>query len=378
MSIYIDVSAAVHARAGLGRYAESLACALAALQPKRCALFYNAGLHKPCLPPVLNDLPSRRVYAGYKPWRMAVWLGHLLGIHFDALLPDAELFHATEHLLPPLRQIPTVLTVHDLIFRLFPEHHKRLNFWYLNATMPLYCRRAHAIIAVSEATKRDLTRLYGVPAEKITVIHEAAAPHFRPASAEQIARVRERYGLPEHYILRVGTIEPRKNLERLLDALELLQRSDPTIRLVVVGSKGWLYQRFFKKLYRSELRYAVILTGHIRDEDLPAIYSGATLLVEPSLYEGFGLPVLEAMACGTPVVCSNTSSLPEVGGDAAYYFDPQDSAAMAEAIGEVWRDSDLRESIRQNGLARAAQFSWEHAAKQTLAVYRSLVPDVVS
>ncbi|PWH19406.1 MAG: glycosyltransferase family 1 protein [Ardenticatenia bacterium] len=377
MSIYIDVSAAVHARAGLGRYAESLACALAALLPTRCALFYNAGLHKSCLPPALNGLPSRRVYAGYKPWRMAVWLGHLLGFHFDPLLPDAELFHATEHLLLPLQRIPTVLTVHDLIFRLFPEHHKRLNFWYLNATMPLYCRRAYAIIAVSEATKRDLMRLYAVPTEKITVIHEAAAPHFKPATAEQIAHVRERYGLPEHYILRVGTIEPRKNLERLLDALQVLQRSDPTIRLVVVGSKGWLYERFFKKLHQSELRYAVILTGHIRDADLPAIYSGATLLVEPSLYEGFGLPLLEAMACGTPVVCSNTSSLPEVGGDAAYYFDPRDSAAMAEAIGEVWRDSDLRETMRQNGLMRAAQFSWESAAQKTLAVYRSLVPNLL-
>lgn len=377
MSIYIDISAAVHARAGLGRYAESLACTLATLQPTRCALFYNAGLRKPCLPPELDGLPSRRIYAGYKPWRMAVWLGHLLGIYFDPLLPDAELFHATEHLLPPLRRIPTVLTVHDLIFRLFPRHHKRLNLWYLNATMPLYCCRAHAIIAVSEATKHDLMNLYGVPAKKITVIHEAAAPHFKPATAEQIATVRERYGLPEHYILRVGTIEPRKNLERLLDALQLLQRSDSTIRLVVVGGKGWLYKRFFRKLHRSDLRQAVILTGHVQDTDLPAIYSGATLLVEPSLYEGFGLPLLEAMACGTPVVCSNVSSLPEVAGDAAYYFDPRNSAAMAEAIGEVWRDGSLRDTMRHNGLARAAQFSWERAARETLAVYRTLVPNIL-
>lgn len=376
MSIYIDISAAVHARAGLGRYAESLACALAMLHPRRYALFYNAGLRKPCLPPELDGLPSRRVYAGYKPWRMAVWLGHLLGIHFDKLLPDAELFHATEHLLLPLRQIPTVLTVHDLIFRLFPEHHKRLNFWYLNATMPLYCRRADAIIAVSEATKRDLIRLYGVPAEKIAVIHEAAAPHFKPVAPEQIAAVRERYGLPDHYILRVGTIEPRKNLERLLDALQLVQHYDSTVRLVVVGSKGWLYERFFKKLHGSELRHAVVLTGRVQDTDLPAIYSGATLLVEPSLYEGFGLPLLEAMACGTPVVCSNTSSLPEVAGDAACYFDPRDSAAMAEAIGEVWRDGSLRDTMRHNGLVRAAQFSWERTAQETLAVYRTLVSNL--
>ncbi len=376
MSIYIDISAAVNARAGLGRYAESLASALAELQPARCALFYNSALKEPPLPANLKVLPSRRVCAGYKPWRMAVWLGHLLSISFDSLLPDAELFHATEHLLLPLQRIPTVLTVHDLIFHLFPEHHKRLNFWYLNATMPLYCRRAGAIITVSEATKCDLMRLYGVPENKITVIHEAAAPHFKPASPEQIAAVRNRYGLPEHYILRVGTIEPRKNLERLLDALQVLQRSDPTIRLVIVGSKGWLYKKFFRRLETSGLHHTVILTGHVRDTDLPAIYSGARLLVEPSLYEGFGLPLLEAMACGTPVVCSNASSLPEVGGEAAYYFDPHDSGAMAEAIGEVWRDDALRDAMRQRGLIHATQFSWELAARATLEVYRTLVPNL--
>jgi glycosyltransferase involved in cell wall biosynthesis len=337
------------------------------------ALFYNGGAGGGQALPGLAGVPCRSVRAGYKPWRMAVWLGSLASLGFDRLLPGAELFHATEHLLMPLRRVPTVLTVHDLIFRLFPQHHKRLNYWYLNATLPLYCQRAGAIIAVSEATKRDLVRLYGLPPERITVVHEAAAPHFAPPAPGHVEQVRARYHLPGRYLLRVGTLEPRKNLERLLDVLQDLRRSDPAMRLVIVGSKGWLYEGFFRRLEELALGDAVQLTGYVPDEDLPALYGGATLLVEPSHYEGFGLPLLEAMACGTPVVCSNTSSLPEVGGDAARTFDPADVDAMAEGIRAVWRDAALREAMRQTGLARAAQFSWERAARETMAVYTSLL-----
>jgi glycosyltransferase involved in cell wall biosynthesis len=269
----------------------------------------------------------------------------------------------------PLRQVPSVLTVHDLIFRLFPQHHKRLNYWYLNAAMPLYCRRASTIIAVSHATKQDLVRFYGLDPAKISVVHEAAAPHFLPAPPDQIAHVRARYGLPDHYLLHVGTIEPRKNLNRLLKAIHRLRKVEESIRLVVVGSKGWLYQGFFQRLAELELSEVVHLPGYVPDADLPAVYSGARLVVVPSLYEGFGLPVLEGMACGAPVVCSNTSSLPEVGTDAAHYFDPTDVSGMAERILAIWRGEGLREEMRRQGLARAAHFSWDRAADETLAVY---------
>ena len=368
MAIYIDVSAAVHARAGLGRYAESLARALVNKEPERFALFYNrSGDSRPL--PGLDNIPTRSIRAGYKPWRLAVWLGQLAGLGFDQLLPGAELYHATEHLLMPLRQVPGVLTVHDLIFRLFPQHHKRLNYWYLNAAMPLYCRRASAIIAVSHATQQDLARFYGLDPAKISVVHEAAAPHFLPAPPDRVARVRARYGLPDPYLLHVGTIEPRKNLDRLLEAIHHLRKAEESIRLVVVGGKGWLYQGFFQRLAELELSEVVHMPGYVPDADLPAIYSGARLVVVPSLYEGFGLPVLEGMACGAPVVCSNTSSLPEVGADAARYFDPTDVPGMAESILTIWRDGDLREEMRRQGLARAAYFSWERAAEETLAVY---------
>ena len=367
MTTYIDVSAAVHRRAGLGRYAESLARSLVAQAPGRFALFHNREREFAPLEG-LEHTPSRSVSLGYKPWRMIVWLAQLAGAGFDKLLPEADLYHATEHLLMPLRRVPSVLTVHDLIFHLFPQHHKRLNYWYLSKAMPLFCDRADAIIAVSEASKRDIVRCYGVPGHKVTVVHEAAAPHFRPPSAASVEAARRRYGLPEQYILHVGTIEPRKNLVRLVDAVRQVRARLPAIGLVVVGKRGWLYRDFFQQLADLPPE-AVTVPGYVPDEDLPSVYGGAALCAVPSLYEGFGLPILEAMACGTPVACSRTSSLPEIGGEAPAYFDPTDTDAMAEAMRRVLMDQQLQREMSEIGLAQAARFSWERAAQETMKVY---------
>jgi glycosyltransferase involved in cell wall biosynthesis len=372
MSLYLDISAAVHRRAGLGRYAESLARALADRVPDRLAFFYNA---ENGIEPLkgLEGTPAQTVALGYKPWRMLVWLGQLAGTGFNRLVPGARLFHATEHLLLPLHGIPTVLTVHDLIFRQLPQHHKRLNRWYLNLTMPLYCRRASRIIAVSEAARRDLIAAYGVPSEKITVIYEAADPRFCPQSAVAVASALARYDLPARYLLFVGTIEPRKNLDRLLAAFERIYREGLSDALVIVGKRGWLTDDFFAALEHSPVREHVIFPGFVPDADLPAVYTGAQALVLPSLCEGFGLPVLEAMACRTPVICSNTSSLPEVAGDAALLIDPTDVDQIAGAITRVLTDSALSEQMRVRGEAQAARFSWERTAEETLAVYHQLV-----
>ncbi len=369
--IYVDVSPAVHAKAGLSRYADNLAQALAREAPERLAFFYNRS-GESRVPAWLDEYPARSVGLGYKPWRMAVWLGQLARLGFDRWLPGCALFHATEHLLLPLRGCPTVLTVHDLIFHLFPQHHKRLNRWYLNAALPLYCRRADAIICVSQHTQADLVRLWGVEAAKVHVVYEAADAHFKPAPPEQVEAVRRRYGLPERYILTVGTIEPRKNLNRLLDALALLRVQGEDVVLVIVGRMGWLYHDFVARLERFEHRQAVIQPGYVPDRDLAALYTGATLSVLASVYEGFGLPILESMACGAPVVSSRTSSLPELGADAACYFDPYNVDEIAAVIGQVWRDADLRQEMRERGLAQAARFSWARAARETIQVYESL------
>lgn len=372
MPIYIDISAAVHAKAGIGRYAHNLAQALIRHEPGSFALFFNRV--KDSRPPEgLESVPFRTVRAGYKPWRMAVWLGQLAGMGFNRLVPGAKLFHATEHLLPPFRSVPTVLTVHDMIFKLFPEHQKRLNYWYLNATMPLYCRRADAIITVSESSKRDIITNYGLDAVKVAVVYEAAAPEFAPAPLAAVEDVRCRYGVPEQFMLHVGTVEPRKNLTRLVDALHSLRCRGLSIPLLVVGGKGWLYDEFFRRLEDLEMRDLVKFPGYVPSEDLPLLYNAATLTAMPSVYEGFGLPVLESMACGTPVVASGASSLPELGGSAARYLDPYDVEGMAEIIRDVWLDADLRVHMREQGLVQAARFSWERAAEETLRVYQRIL-----
>ena len=214
---------------------------------------------------------------------------------------------------------------------------------------------------------------YGIPPEKITVIYEAADTRFRPQPPETVAEARSRYHLPERYLLFVGTIEPRKNLGRLLQAFERLRAEKLTDALVIVGKRGWLYDDFIAQWEASPARDAVIFPGWVDDADLPAIYAGAQALAFPSIFEGFGLPILEAMGCGTPVACSNTSSLPEVAGDAALLFDPQDVDALTDALRRLLSDRDLAEALAARGLAQAARFSWARAAQETAALYHELL-----
>ena len=371
--IYIDVSAAVHSKAGLGRYSERLAGALMARQPGRYALFYNQGPDGRFPDSLPANAPRRSVRWGYKPWRMAILLGQLAHTGFDRLVPGVELFHSTEHLLLPLRSAPTVLTVHDLIYKLFPEYHKSLNYWYLNRAMPLYCDRASAIVAVSEATKRDLVKFYGVDPAKVTVVYEAAAAHFQPPPPARIARVRETYRLPEQFLIHLSTIEPRKNLLRLLDAFQIVRQSIPEMHLLLAGGRGWLYDDFFTRIEAEGLGDVVRSLGWVPDDELPAVIAAASLAVQPSLYEGFGLPILEHMACGQVVAASSSSSHPEVGGAAAAYFDPNNAAEMAAVITRLLSDRDEYDRRRELGLAQAARFSWERAAAETEAVYEQLL-----
>ncbi|MBN1562721.1 MAG: glycosyltransferase family 4 protein, partial [Anaerolineae bacterium] len=287
MTIYIDVSAAINNRAGLGRYARSLTDVLIRELDTPPTLFFNRTAQSQ-LPDAWAAIPRHSVRLGYKPWRMMAYLGQVTGVSYKRLAPNARVFHATEHLLMPVGDVPTVLTVHDLIFKLFPQHHKRLNYWFLNAAMPLFVKRADAIIAISQATKNDLIRYYGTPDNKITVVHEAAAPHFHVPPASEVARVRAKYDLPERFLLCVGTIEPRKNLTRLVESLAQLRTYDRRLKLVVVGAKGWLYEDFFERITELGLEDAVVLPGYVPDADLPAMFRAATVYVMASLYEGAG------------------------------------------------------------------------------------------
>ena len=373
MKICVNASPAVHHIAGLGRYTQELMAALLAIDSENEYIaFYNRPSEAQVDPP-LDQLSHLTTDLGTKPWRMSALMAHFSRIPQDRLFPEVDLFHATDHLLPRLTRVKSVFTLHDLVFRFYPHTHKPLNRWFLTLMMPRFLRAADAVIAVSEHTKQDAIDTYGVDEAKIRVIYEGVDPRFSKQPAGQTAAVRQRYGLPDKYILSVGTIEPRKNLTSLLHAYHALRKEGSEFGLVIVGKKGWLYEGFFGTLHELGLEKAVIFPGFVPDEDLPALYSAADLFAFPSLYEGFGLPVLEAMACGTPVVASNAASLPEVVGEAALLHDPTSLEALVRAMRDVLSNPGLREDLRGRGTKQAARYSWQTAARDTLALYTSLL-----
>ena len=375
MKICIDVSAAVHRRAGLGRYAQELTRSLVAQGEHEYTAFYHQRGQAHLEPPI-DRMPQLGTRFSVKPWRLLTMLTYFSGAPLmERKFRGFDLFHATEHLLPKLRGVRSVFTLHDLIFHFDPGSHLPLNRIYLNLMMPRFLRAADVIIAVSECAKRDAVRIYGTPADKIHVITEGVDARFKPVTHPgRLAHVRSTYNLPERFVLFVGTIEPRKNLPILFEAMaSRRERGLEMWRVVVVGKPGWLYEPIYRRVTKLGLQDQVHFTGYVGDHDLPAIYGAATLLAMPSHYEGFGLPVLEAMACGTPVVCSNTSSLPEVAGDAALLVPPDDARAWNEAITRVLNDDALRASLRERGLAHAARFTWEQAARHTADLYRRVV-----
>lgn len=372
MRICLDTSAAVRHRAGLGRYTQELMAALLDIDSENeYVAFYNRPSEARVDPP-LDRLPHLTTDLDNKPWRMSALLAHFTGISQERLFPGVDLFHATDHLLPRLTRLKSVFTLHDLVFRFYPHTHKPLNRWFLTLMMPRFLKAADAVIAVSESTKRDAVRTYGIDEAKITVIYEGVSDHFRRASPEAIEAVRQKYSLPDQFILSLGTIEPRKNLTSLLEAYHALGNEVSPLGLVIVGKKGWLYSGFFDRMHELGLEHEVVFPGFVPDEDLPALYSAADLFVFPSLYEGFGLPVLEALACGTPVVASNASSLPEVAGEAALLVDPSSVEALVRAVRDVLSNRELREDLRARGPKQAARFNWQRTARETLAVYTSL------
>ena len=370
MRVCLDVSAAVHRRAGLGRYAHELIAALVDQGAHEYSAFYHQRGAAQLLPPI-DRLPRVTTPLGVRPWRLRVALAYFTHTAMDAMFPGVDVFHATEHLLPRLRRTRAVFTLHDLIFQFDPGSHKSLNIAFLRTMMPRFLRAADAVIAVSECSQRDAVRIYRLPPDKIRVIYEGVDPRFKPIDdPARLAAVRRKHALPDRFILHVGTIEPRKNLPLLFEALPALNMAD--CPLIVAGKTGWLTDPIFARLDELGLRDRVRFIGYVPDEELPALISAATALVMPSRYEGFGLPVLEAMACGTPVIASNTSSLPEVGGEAALYAPPDDVRAWANLLNQVLADGALRASLREKGLRQASKFRWDIAARQTAAVYEQV------
>ncbi len=283
-----------------------------------------------------------------------------------------DLLHSTDFI-PPLRvnSFKSIITVHDLAFLRWPHFLTEDSARYYGQ-VDAAVERADHIIAVSESTKNDLVKLLGAPRDKITVVYEAADPIYRPMPREEaLASMRSKYPLPEEFILFVSTIEPRKNIATLLHAYRrLLDSYKVSASLVLAGATGWLSQQIFDTVEELGLQQHVTFLGRVQNGDLVYLYNLARCLAHPAYYEGFGLTPLEALACGTPAVVSNVSSLPEVVGDAALLIDPNNEEELAIALHRLLCDDGLRASLRAKGLARARTFTWERAAEETLAVYQ--------
>jgi glycosyltransferase involved in cell wall biosynthesis len=286
-----------------------------------------------------------------------------------------DLLHV-QYTAPPFAPCPVIPTIHDLAFEHLPETFKRRSWMQLRLTVRRTARRAAHIITVSDFSRRDIIDTYGIAPEQITVTPEAAPRAFAPAEQSEIDRVRARYKIEGDYILAVGSIQPRKNLARLLRAYSDLLRRRTQVklpRLVLVGKRAWLYEETLRSVNRLGLTSNVTFTGYVPEGDLPPLYSGALCFVYPSYFEGFGLPPLEAMKCGAPVITGNRTSLPEVVGDAGLTVDPFDIAALAEAIRRIIDDAELRQRLRERGFKRARTFDWRETARLTLKAYERAV-----
>ncbi|HET9494547.1 MAG TPA: glycosyltransferase family 1 protein, partial [Chloroflexia bacterium] len=271
---------------------------------------------------------------------------------------------------PPVHPRRTVVTVHDLGYLYYPEAHTRFSRLYLHLSTMYSARAARRVIAISEATKRDLVERYRIQPRKIRVVYhgrdEAFVPVLDPAVLQATSA---KYGIEGAYCLHVGTLQPRKNLGLLVDAWAMLrERMQSPPKLLLAGKRGWLYEPLMRSVEERELGGLIRFADYVDRPDLPALYSGALALTFPSLYEGFGLPALEAMSCGTPVIASSASSIPEVVGDAGLLLDPHDAASWAGAVERLASDNGARRDMSRRGLERAAAFTWERCARETYAV----------
>jgi glycosyltransferase involved in cell wall biosynthesis len=292
----------------------------------------------------------------------------------ELLRERVDLLHALGFVSPFGWRGKTVVTVYDLSFLRFPEVFNRSNRFYLGTFTPPSLRRADRVITISESTRQDVIDLCGVAPERVTPILLAADERFKPATPDAIAAFRERHGLPKRYILYLGTLEPRKNVETLVKAYARLreQGSDDHI-LVLAGGKGWQYDSIFEQVRALGLTDSVRFPGFVPADEQALWYSSATVFAFPSRFEGFGLPLLEAMACGTPVVSSWASSLPEVVGDAGLLVDPSDVDGLSSALRQLMEDESQRQTLAAAGLARARTFSWQRMASETVQLYREVL-----
>jgi glycosyltransferase involved in cell wall biosynthesis len=375
--IALDYTPAYEQGGGIGRYVRELVAALALQDQSTNYRLFVAGASQHQLPatPAPNYIwKSTRLTP---LWLARLWHRMHLPVPAEIFTGKIDLFHATDFVLPPtLPRTRTLLTVHDLSFVRVPETASPALKAYLDIVVPRSARRADHILADSQATKDDLIELYKLPSDKITVLLSGVDARFQRAdNSDSILTIRSRYNIQPTtpYIFAVGTVQPRKNYSRLIQALARLRASGYDLQLVIAGGRGWLEDPIYETIRQEKLQNHVHFIGFADEADLPILYSGAFCCAFPSLYEGFGLPILEAMACRTPVVTSNISSLPEVAGDAALLIDPYNVDELTYSIQRLLDDPVLYKTLVQKGYERVKEFTWAKSAQHLRQVYGDLL-----
>jgi len=375
--IGFDISHSVGQRSGLGSYSIGLLKGLARVATEEELLAYSffyerfpAGWRQAKLPNAANvklndpELPERLL-------RRKLRAG---GLKAESLWGDVDIIHSNANVAPLLEHSRLVFTVFDTTIYLFPELHTAWNYDLVNRNLHSAARNAAALIAISQQTREDLQRFLHVPDDRVTVVYGAADERFHvQVGPEEIERVKRKHNIQGEYILAVGTLEPRKNLVRLVLAFRKLVEKGCRHRLVLAGQRGWLNDELYNVIAGERLGDKVQFTGYVDDNDLPPLYSGASVFAYPSLYEGFGLPLIEALACGAPTVTSKRSSLPEVAGNAALLVNPEDEDEIADALLRLIEDHALREDLSMRAREQSRRFSWEQSAREALAVYKRVM-----
>jgi glycosyltransferase involved in cell wall biosynthesis len=365
MLIGIDGIPLCAPKTGVGHYTFELARGLAEAAPdEEFALLSPHRFHYP--QPDENSWPAN---LGARQAQTRRWERFWFAVGLTRYLRrySFDLFHGTNYEVPLGWRGPSVLTIHDLSLFRFPQTHEKRLVWRARWRWPLMTRAAQMIITPTEYIRREVLERLKIAPDKVIAIHEAARPAFTPLAREATAETRRRLGVEDDFILFVGTVEPRKNLHTLVKAFgELLRQTNLRPQLVIAGQRGWLMEDFFAGAGAAE---RVHFTGYLTENELRELYSSCRVFVYPSLYEGFGLPPLEAMACGAPVVASRIGSHTEVLGDAAQLFEPENTDELAAILSRLLQDENERRALREAGRQKAAQYSWPQAARQTLEVY---------
>lgn len=374
-TIAIDYTPAYEQGGGIGRYVREMVAALSLQDTEASYCLFVAGASTARLPAPISANFDWRPTRISPRWLARIWYRARIPLFVEAFTGSLDLYHATDFVLPPTRpKTRTLLTVHDLSFVRVPEAASPKLKAYLDVVVPRSIQRADCVLADSQATKDDLVELYRTVPEKIIVLLSGVDARFRPVSDDALRQVREKYGLGDaRYVLSVGTVQPRKNYVRLIQSVSRLRRQGYDLHLVIAGGRGWLEDPIYAAINSEKMQDYVHLVGFAEESDLPALYTAAECFAFPSLYEGFGLPILEAMGCGTPVVTSNISSLPEVAGDAALIVDPYNVDHLTDALRQLVDNTALRQSLIVKGRQRARTFTWEKSAQQLRQIYTDLL-----